>query len=196
MAADVAHGVDLRSGRNCADRRGVVGFAEIKDPVNRHASGPSASTARRKAWPLWPSPSSRIQAADWSQYMVRSAPGEAVASLTKAGVNLVFMGGSLCGKRRPGKAKKKGARFGWKRTPATRRSSFSAAACAALNHTAYRASGSERIWKCTAIGLLPLPPSVCHGARSPLLTHNPLPFHPASGSSIRPSSPLAKKPIG
>jgi hypothetical protein len=38
MAADVAHGVDLRSGRNCADRRGVVGFAEIKDQGPRQSS--------------------------------------------------------------------------------------------------------------------------------------------------------------
>jgi hypothetical protein len=53
------------------------------------------------------------------------------------------------------------------------------------------ASGSGRSWKCTTMGLRPLPPSLSHGARSPLVVHNPLPFQPAFGSSMRPSKPLA-----
>jgi hypothetical protein len=53
------------------------------------------------------------------------------------------------------------------------------------------ASGSGRSWKCTAIGFMPLPPSCSHGTRSPLLAHNPRPFQPAFGSSMRPSRPLA-----
>src|SRR5262252_1509250 len=52
------------------------------------------------------------------------------------------------------------------------------------------ASGSGRSWKCTAIGFVPLPPSLSHGARSPLVVHNPRPFQPAFGSSMRPSKPL------
>jgi hypothetical protein len=53
------------------------------------------------------------------------------------------------------------------------------------------ASGSGRSWKCTAMGFLPLPPSMSHGARSPLVVHRPRPFQPALASSIRPSNPLA-----
>jgi hypothetical protein len=53
------------------------------------------------------------------------------------------------------------------------------------------ASGSGRSWKCTTMGLRPFPPSLSHGARSPLVVHNPLPFQPAFGSSMRPSKPLA-----
>src|SRR5207245_2385461 len=53
------------------------------------------------------------------------------------------------------------------------------------------ASGSGRSWKCTASGFEPLPFSINHGARSPLELHNPRPFQPAFGSSIRPSKPLA-----
>src|SRR5262245_17511543 len=55
---------------------------------------------------------------------------------------------------------------------------------------AHFASGSGRSWKCTAIGFMPLPPSISHGARSPLEVHKPRPFQPAFGSSMRPSSPL------
>ena len=40
----------------------------------------------------------------------------------------------------------------------------------------YFASGSGRNWKCTTIGLAPLPPSFNHGARSPLVVHRPRPF--------------------
>jgi hypothetical protein len=53
------------------------------------------------------------------------------------------------------------------------------------------ASGSGRNWMCTARGLEPLPPSLSQGVRSPFVLHNPRPFHPAFGSSIRPSKPLA-----
>ena len=52
------------------------------------------------------------------------------------------------------------------------------------------ASGSGRSWKCTAMGMLPLPPSRSHGVRSPLDVHKPRPFQPAFASSIRPSRPL------
>ena len=55
----------------------------------------------------------------------------------------------------------------------------------------YFASGSGLSWKCAASGFVPLPPSISHGARSPLVVHNPRPFHPALGSSMRPSNPLA-----
>ena len=60
-----------------------------------------------------------------------------------------------------------------------------------LSSSAHFASGSGRSWKCTAIGFMPLPPSISHGVRSPLLVHNPRPFQPALASSMRPSKPLA-----
>src|SRR5215510_12705272 len=60
----------------------------------------------------------------------------------------------------------------------------------------YFASGSGRNWICTARGFEPLPPSISHGTRSPLVLHSPRPFQPAFASSMRPSRPLAKKPIG
>ena len=41
-----------------------------------------------------------------------------------------------------------------------------------------------------------LPRSISHGARSPLDAHNPRPFQPALGSSMRPSNPLAKSQAG
>ena len=53
------------------------------------------------------------------------------------------------------------------------------------------ASGLGRSWKWKAIGTVPLPPSFSHGTRSPLVVHTPRPFHPALGSSMRPSMPLA-----
>ena len=62
---------------------------------------------------------------------------------------------------------------------------------AVLRMTDYFASGSGRSWMCTARGLLPLPPSISHGVRSPLVLHRPRPFQPAFGSSMRPSKPLA-----
>src|SRR5882724_8948588 len=65
-----------------------------------------------------------------------------------------------------------------------------------LERSAHFASGSGRTWMCTARGLEPLPPSISHGVRSPFVLHSPRPFQPAFGSSIRPSRPLAKKPIG
>ena len=56
---------------------------------------------------------------------------------------------------------------------------------------AHFASGSGRSWKCAASGLLPLPPSISHGVRSPLAAQIPRPFQPAFGSSMRPSKPFA-----
>ena len=63
-----------------------------------------------------------------------------------------------------------------------------------------------RSWKFTTSGLdSVLPgapgagasmPSMCIGVRLPDVTHRPRPFQPASSSSMRPSMPLAKKPIG
>src|SRR6185503_2911404 len=60
----------------------------------------------------------------------------------------------------------------------------------------YRARGSGRSWMWTTRGREPLPVSISHGVRSPLVLHSPRPFQPAFGSSMRPSRPLAKKPIG
>jgi hypothetical protein len=45
------------------------------------------------------------------------------------------------------------------------------------------ASGSGRSWKWTAMGFWPLPPSMSHGARSPLV-HDPRSFHPAFDSAV------------
>ena len=56
---------------------------------------------------------------------------------------------------------------------------------------AQSASGFGLIWKCTAIGVMPKPPSWCQGTRSPLEVHKPRPFQPIFGSSMRPSRPLA-----
>lgn len=53
------------------------------------------------------------------------------------------------------------------------------------------ARGLGLIWNCTTRGLEPLPPSLCHGVRSPLATQIPRPFQPARASSIRPSRPFA-----
>ncbi len=61
---------------------------------------------------------------------------------------------------------------------------------------AYLASGSGRIWKCTTFGEFSLPPSMWNGVRLPVFDHTPRPFQPALGSSMRPSRPLAQKPIG
>src|SRR4029453_2038288 len=58
------------------------------------------------------------------------------------------------------------------------------------------ARGSGRSWKCAVSGLVPFPPSISHGVRSPLAAHTPRPFQPAFGSSMRPANPLAEKPIG
>jgi hypothetical protein len=69
------------------------------------------------------------------------------------------------------------------------------AACGCLlligHRTTQCASGSGRSWKCTARGKLPLPPSINHGVRSPLVVHKPRPFQPLFGSSMRPSNPFA-----
>src|SRR5438128_851042 len=71
------------------------------------------------------------------------------------------------------------------------------------------ARGSGRSWKWTASGLDRVSgvapgapgagasmPSMCTGVRLPEVAHRPRPFQPAFGSSMRPSIPLAKKPIG
>src|SRR5437868_6367830 len=71
------------------------------------------------------------------------------------------------------------------------------------------ASGSGRSWNWTTSGLDNVSgvapgapgagasmPSICCGVRLPDVTHSARPFQPAFGSSMRPSSPLAKKPIG
>jgi len=39
-------------------------------------------------------------------------------------------------------------------------------------------------------------PSMWNGVRLPEVAHNSRPFQPPFGSSMRPSRPLAKKPIG
>ncbi len=57
--------------------------------------------------------------------------------------------------------------------------------------SAQSASGLGRTWMCTTIGRSPLPPSLSHGVRSPSADHNPLPFQPALGLSMRASRPLA-----
>jgi hypothetical protein len=53
--------------------------------------------------------------------------------------------------------------------------------------SSYRASGSGRSWKCRTLLVVPLPPSMWNGARVLTVAHSPFPFHPALGSSIRPS---------
>jgi hypothetical protein len=55
----------------------------------------------------------------------------------------------------------------------------------------HRANALGRTWNWTTSGLLPLPPSLSHGVRSPLVTQIPRPFQPPRGSSMRPSRPLA-----
>ena len=47
--------------------------------------------------------------------------------------------------------------------------------CSASVVCAYFACGSGRNWKCTASGLVPLPPSISHGVRSPFAAHRPQP---------------------
>ena len=51
----------------------------------------------------------------------------------------------------------------------------------------YFASGSGRIWNLITLLVVPLPVSMWNGARVLTVDHRPLPFHPAWGSSIRPS---------
>ena len=58
------------------------------------------------------------------------------------------------------------------------------------------ANGLGRIWKCTILGVVPLPPSRWKGVRLPVFDHTPRPFQPALGSSMRPSSALAQNPMG
>jgi hypothetical protein len=60
----------------------------------------------------------------------------------------------------------------------------------------YCASGSGRIWNFTTLLMVPLPVSLWNGARVAQVVHSPLPFHPAFESSILPSIPFEKKPVG
>ena len=48
--------------------------------------------------------------------------------------------------------------------------------------------GSDRIWKWSTLLVVPLPVSMWKGARVLTVAQTPLPFHPAAGSSIRPST--------
>ena len=58
------------------------------------------------------------------------------------------------------------------------------------------ASGLGRSWNFTTLLVVPLPPSMCWGARVAKVDHSPLPFQPAFASSMRPSILFAKNPIG
>src|SRR5262249_9576251 len=62
--------------------------------------------------------------------------------------------------------------------------------------TSHRASGLGRSWKRAAFGLLVLPPSRWNIVLVPEVDHNDLPFQPAFGSSMRPSTFLGKNPLG
>src|SRR5215217_6053810 len=59
-----------------------------------------------------------------------------------------------------------------------------------------RASGFGRSWKWITLLVVPFPVSIWNGARLLTVAHRPRPFHPAFGSSIRPSSHFVKKPVG
>src|SRR2546426_6841641 len=60
----------------------------------------------------------------------------------------------------------------------------------------HRASGLGRSWKRAAFGLFALPPSRWNIVLVPEVDHNDLPFQPAFGSSMRPSTFLGQKPLG
>ena len=55
----------------------------------------------------------------------------------------------------------------------------------------YFASGSGRTWNLTTLLVVPRPVSMWNGVRVLTVDHSPFPFHPAFGSSMRPSSHLA-----
>lgn len=55
----------------------------------------------------------------------------------------------------------------------------------------YFASGSGRTWNLTTLLVVPRPVSMWNGVRVLTVDHRPFPFHPAFGSSMRPSSHLA-----
>src|SRR5712692_1202748 len=63
-------------------------------------------------------------------------------------------------------------------------------------HDAYCASGLGRSWILYTLGLFSVPPSLWNTVRVPDMVHSPLPFQPAFGSSMRPSTILALKPSG
>jgi len=56
-----------------------------------------------------------------------------------------------------------------------------------VSSAAYFASGSGRSWNFTTLLVVPLPPSMWNGARVLTVDQIPRPFHPAAGSSTRPS---------
>ena len=51
----------------------------------------------------------------------------------------------------------------------------------------YFASGSGRIWNFITLLVVPLPVSMWNGVLVDIVVQTPRPFHPAFGSSIRPS---------
>ena len=51
-------------------------------------------------------------------------------------------------------------------------------------------------WNFRTLLVVPAPPSTWNGALVLKVAHSPLPFHPASGSSMRPSIHLVEKPRG
>ena len=53
------------------------------------------------------------------------------------------------------------------------------------------AAAVARVMESDRAAMLPLPLSMSQGVRSPLVVHRPRPLHPAAGSSMRPSKPLA-----
>ena len=61
---------------------------------------------------------------------------------------------------------------------------------------AHRASGSGRNWNFTTFGRLSVPPSRWNMALVEEVAHSALPFQPAFGSSMRPSTHFVKKPLG
>ena len=60
-------------------------------------------------------------------------------------------------------------------------------ATSGMSDVAYFANGSGRIWNRTTLLVVPFPVSMWNGARVLTVAHSPFPFHPAFGSSIRPS---------
>src|SRR2546425_6488819 len=60
----------------------------------------------------------------------------------------------------------------------------------------HRARGSGRNWMRAAFGRFSLPPSRWNIVRVPEVDHRLLPFQPAFGSSMRPSTFLGKNPLG
>jgi hypothetical protein len=55
-------------------------------------------------------------------------------------------------------------------------------------HSAHFANGSGRTWNFITLLVVPFPVSMWKGVRVLTVAHSPLPFHPAFGLSMRPSS--------